>query len=316
MREVINGMSLTFGVVRAGLEASQTAEYATDIGWINKVFKKYSSAIKLQHWTSMVINYNTVASPHKDKGNFGPSAMLVVGDYESGGEFIFTSSPHEVLDLRNKVMLFNGKHEHMSNPCVGGTYRCSIVFFTHCCHGSSKDKDFLQQCGFVFPPLPSGPSAPMFQSVISLSAEGGGSQASGTHGPLDLDPVSDGVVVPEEQKWWTDADRAVAWGDVDEWEDRPGLTLVEKREYKVLEAIMDKIVRPNGLDGDLCDEVGKDFFETMDKMRKILDRGERRYQKEKLAHAVAHAHADAPVAHADADADTPPDTEADADHLS
>jgi hypothetical protein len=81
------------------------------------------------------------------------------------------------------------------------------------------------------------------------------------------------------------AERAAAWGDVieDEWEDRPGLTPEEKIEYKALEAIMEKIVRPNGLDGDLCDKVDKDFFETMDKMHKILDRGERRYRKEKLA---------------------------------
>jgi hypothetical protein len=81
------------------------------------------------------------------------------------------------------------------------------------------------------------------------------------------------------------AERAAAWGDVieDEWEDRPGLTPEEKIEYKALEAIMEKIVRPNGLDGDLCDKVGKDFFETMGKMHKILDRGERRYRKEKLA---------------------------------
>jgi hypothetical protein len=61
------------------------------------------------------------------------------------------------------------------------------------------------------------------------------------------------------------------------------LTPEEKIEYKALEAIMEKIVRPNGLDGDLCDKVGKDFFEIMDKMHKILDRGERRYRKEKLA---------------------------------
>jgi hypothetical protein len=106
--------------------------------------------------------------------------MLVVGDYESGGEFIFTSSPHEAMDLRSKVMLFDGKCEHMSNPHAGGTYRCSIVVFTHCCHGSSKDKDFLQQCGFVFPPLPRPPPAPKVKSKPSLSAVGGSGGAGGT----------------------------------------------------------------------------------------------------------------------------------------
>ena len=37
-----------------------------------------------------------------------------------------------------------------------------------------------------------------------------------------------------EQKSWTDAERAAARRDEDEWEDRPGLTPEEKIEYKAL----------------------------------------------------------------------------------
>ncbi len=85
--------------------------------------------------------------------------MMVVGDYESGGEFIFTE-PREELNLKNQVMLFNGMREHLSQPHVGGTYRASLVFFCHCTHGSCKgiDRSYLENiCGFVFPPLPHPP---------------------------------------------------------------------------------------------------------------------------------------------------------------
>ena len=68
------------------------------------------------------------------------------------------------------------------------------------------------------------------------------------------------------------------WNEED-WEDRPGLTPEERRQYKALEERMKKITRLNGPDGDLADKVGKDFYEVMDKMHLILARGERRYQK-------------------------------------
>ena len=153
-RPVINGLSLTLGVARAGREAKHTCENPDVCKILNNIMEKYAPQIGMKFWTSIVINFNTVASPHKDKGNFGPSSIMVVGDYESGGEFVWTN-PREAIDLKDHVMRFDGKREHESNPRVGGTYRCSIVFFCHCAYNSCKgiDRSYLENmCGFIFPP--------------------------------------------------------------------------------------------------------------------------------------------------------------------
>ena len=129
-RKVVNGKSLMVGVGRAGRELKRTADHNDVCTVLNRIAKKYKDSIGLQYWTTIVINFNSVATPHKDTSNYGPSAIIVVGDYDTGGEVVFMD-PYQSLNLRNKIMLFDGKREHKNRPDKGGSYRCSIVFFCH-----------------------------------------------------------------------------------------------------------------------------------------------------------------------------------------
>ncbi len=83
-RKVINGMSLTLGVLRAGEEAKHTCENPDVCVTFDNIMKRHKASIGLEYRTSIAINLNTVADPQEDIGNFGPSAIMVVGDYVSG----------------------------------------------------------------------------------------------------------------------------------------------------------------------------------------------------------------------------------------
>ena len=76
-------------------------------------------------WTSIQLNHNTISEWHIDKGNKGLSMMLVVGDF-TGGEF--EVGPSGPLDLRGKVIVFDGKESHASRSFTGN--RWSLVAFT------------------------------------------------------------------------------------------------------------------------------------------------------------------------------------------
>ena len=89
--------------------------------------------------------------------------------------------PYQSLNLRNKIMLFDGKREHKNRPHKGGSYRCSIVFFCHCAHKSFGDPVerlyFENNLGLVFHPVLKVNSYPG-SSAVEGSGSGGAAAAA------------------------------------------------------------------------------------------------------------------------------------------
>ena len=48
----------------------------------------YSFGLHGFYWSTFQVNKNTVATPHKDKSNIGPSAIALIGDFEGGELFV------------------------------------------------------------------------------------------------------------------------------------------------------------------------------------------------------------------------------------
>lgn len=77
-------------------------------------------------YTTIQINRDFPGTLHIDRGNVGPSAMLVVGsDDLSGGELWYEGQAHETA---NRVSFFDGNRPHMTLAHEGVRY--SIVLFT------------------------------------------------------------------------------------------------------------------------------------------------------------------------------------------
>jgi hypothetical protein len=77
-------------------------------------------------FTSVYVNNNTVCPRHKDKGNFGISMIVSLGDY-TGCNLVIDE---KIYDARHRPIVFDGTQLiHYNTPdLVGNKY--SLVFFT------------------------------------------------------------------------------------------------------------------------------------------------------------------------------------------
>ena len=130
-RHWVQGTSVCLGLARgySGEASINDGTYIAD-GFIHAVNGVLTAAISAAHgwftWTSLQVNYNTVADWHVDQGNIGHSAMLVAGNF-TGGEFVLEGSPP--MALAGKLLIFSGARRHRSLPFSG--VRLSIVAFNH-----------------------------------------------------------------------------------------------------------------------------------------------------------------------------------------
>ena len=75
-------------------------------------------------FTSLQVNVDSIAEPHKDAYNAGWSWMLVCGSFE-GGRFV----TNREWDASGRLFHFDGGAEHSSTAFTG--HRISLVMFTH-----------------------------------------------------------------------------------------------------------------------------------------------------------------------------------------
>jgi|TARA_B110000208_G_C11724217_1_gene413900 hypothetical protein len=82
---------------------------------------------KFRH-TSLIINKNHAAAPHKDKYNKGHSYIIGLGNY-TGGELVFEDGPYKgAHNIKNKWLKFKGDHTHFVKPFKGERY--TIVYYS------------------------------------------------------------------------------------------------------------------------------------------------------------------------------------------
>ena len=135
-RKYVTGRSAFYGMTRNGL----TVASRTDVGKLlckaaNEMLAKYiPTHFPDFTWCSLCVNVRTDSQPHKDVLNRGLSIIGAFGEFEGGRLLLHDDIVGEVLreyDIKNSLMLFNGREEaHSTSPWVGkGRY--SIVFYEH-----------------------------------------------------------------------------------------------------------------------------------------------------------------------------------------
>jgi len=119
------GRSLPFGIINRrnyGLGRSRNNKrYPEHYAEMLKI----SEILKIDcKWTSIMINDNYKALPHKDKNNEGVSCIVGFGDYE-GGELNVEGKKY---DIRYKPLHMDAsQQEHFTEDWTGSRY--SLVFF-------------------------------------------------------------------------------------------------------------------------------------------------------------------------------------------
>ena len=79
-------------------------------------------------FTSITVNQNYVAAPHKDKGNIGNSYLVAFGDYTGGELELLEGSEKGLYDVRTPLITDFSKVLHTVRPFTGNRY--SLVFYT------------------------------------------------------------------------------------------------------------------------------------------------------------------------------------------
>jgi hypothetical protein len=83
-------------------------------------------------WTSLQVNRNTTAAPHRDVGTIGPSAIALFGDF-AGGALLVDNRP--ALTVKHEALVFDsGERLHSSEPFTG--CRFSLVW-----HSRAKEDE-------------------------------------------------------------------------------------------------------------------------------------------------------------------------------
>ena len=99
-------------------------------------------------FTSICINKNYQGAKHVDRGNFGPSAIVALGDFENGQLRTWEADKPKDHNIKKHFLLFDGNVPHEVLDYKGNE-RYSLVFFTvkgfdKVCQ---KDRRFIEQYG-------------------------------------------------------------------------------------------------------------------------------------------------------------------------
>ena len=146
-------------------------------GWLNRVLNHWAAknAPDWFGWTTLQINYNTVADWHYDHKNVGPSAMIMLGDFDDGE---FCSYGFEPVGGEG-IVAFDG-HHWRSSKCFGLSqkkdsvegkrrWRLSCVAFTAGVIGTTTPEERLklEGAGYRLPKMEN----PAYPERISKGAQ-------------------------------------------------------------------------------------------------------------------------------------------------
>ena len=143
-------------------------------------------------WTSLMVNHNTNAAPHKDKGNVGNSVAIIImpeAVKEGEGLLVYTDGDeYLVVGRPGQAVLFTGHREHANTPYDGVRY--SIVAFRHKSfdRAAGAARQELESLGYQLPAAPSRGSDP--SGAATGPSPPRGSDPSG-EGPADDDGDAD-----------------------------------------------------------------------------------------------------------------------------
>ena len=114
--------------------------------------------------SSVQVNIDSMSDVHKDKGNFGPSAAIIVGDFSHGGALVANGAR---LPSKDAVSFFNGTEDHCSERFAGGRRTSFIVFLHDRAKELECDMPYLHHLGFSLSPGIGPLQAPATQTAPS-----------------------------------------------------------------------------------------------------------------------------------------------------
>lgn len=84
--------------------------------------------VPLEGWTSITVNANFAASPHRDKGNEGHSYLVSFGDFQEGELELHEPDLSGTVQIRHSPILLDGARIiHSVRPFKGNRY--SLVYY-------------------------------------------------------------------------------------------------------------------------------------------------------------------------------------------
>jgi len=124
-----SGRSQAFGVVG---RRSLPPDYSR-LCWLRPYLYKLLLEFATKHvkipFTSITVNQNYAAAPHKDKGNVGDSFLVAFGDYQGGDLELLEGNMKGIHDIRYKPLITDfSKVLHSVKGFTGDRY--SLVFYT------------------------------------------------------------------------------------------------------------------------------------------------------------------------------------------
>ena len=122
------GKSQTFGVVNRRCLAPDYSRLCWMRPYLYKLLLEFADKYVTIPYTSITINQNYKAKPHKDKGNVGNSFLVAFGSFTGGKLKIHEGELKGSIDVRTPLVADFSKITHEVEDFEGDRY--SLVFYT------------------------------------------------------------------------------------------------------------------------------------------------------------------------------------------
>lgn len=136
------GRSQTFGIVRRRSLPPDYSRLCWNRPYLYKLLLDFSKKWVNIPFTSITLNQNYKAAPHKDKGNEGDSFLVGFGEYQGGSLEIHEGNLKGEYDIRTPIITNFSKVLHSVKDFQGDRY--SLVFYT------AKDAEGLPPASVEF----------------------------------------------------------------------------------------------------------------------------------------------------------------------
>jgi len=122
------GLSQAFGVVGRRCLPPDYSRMCWLRPYLYKLLLDFAAKHVKIPFTSITLNQNYKAEPHKDKGNVGESFLVAFGEYEGGELEVHEGELKGIYDVRTPLITDFSKVLHSVKDFKGSRY--SLVFYT------------------------------------------------------------------------------------------------------------------------------------------------------------------------------------------
>ena len=124
-----DGRSQSFGLVNRRCLPPDYSRQCWKRPYLYKLLLEFGEKCVTIPYTSITVNQNYQAAPHKDRGNVGPSYLVAAGDFIGGELVMHEGDLSGVADIRyHPVVADFSKVLHSVRPFTGN--RVSLVYYT------------------------------------------------------------------------------------------------------------------------------------------------------------------------------------------